>query len=531
MPSKWERCYLRICSQLNKLGLPAYLASSFQNHAYAVACMALLLLFSAPANAEIEITPNNGGSLGGSPAYYFVKFPNSIAVAPPAFLPSGVVPLDITESAYSGDETTNGFANRFEINFRSDVTPPVLTGTQQIVVTFQAYPTTTSPIHPAPIATVNGKACDPSICQGLNAIGTGNHYYAVRYTPQTTLRIGFYPRDICADFYLAGGDAVGCTSGIVTLPTAILSPSMQLSFAVTQVADATSYPPTTTTPTPTPGVTPTPGIQVGKVIDQTTAPVSFTFENIIPSLACPPEATLNNSVIPGDKQIFLDTTGFGFATPNSAAGAPGAALVVVGQDTNATDTVLPDVTMDYAKKNSMNSRIGLGNAMTPVPGFKNSLPDDIHAYRVSFIGQDRAGLYIAPALVDNCKLFPVEVSAVQGFLNKSNCFIATAAFGSIDAAPVTLLREFRDSILLPSALGQSFVHWYYSWSPPAAEWLLFHPVFRLPVLLFLSPLEAIAWLYLHPQWAYLLMGGLFLFFAFLGGHELLKRGKGLHDGS
>jgi hypothetical protein len=57
-------------------------------------------------------------------------------------------------------------------------------------------------------------------------------------------------------------------------------------------------------------------------------------------------------------------------------------------------------------------------------------------------------------------------------------------------------------------LGRSFVHWYYAWSPNAAEWLIDHPVFRFPVLLALIPLQALAWLVLHPimMMVLLLMG-------------------------
>jgi hypothetical protein len=200
--------------------------------------------------------------------------------------------------------------------------------------------------------------------------------------------------------------------------------------------------------------------------------------------------------------------------------------VVVAQDTSVTG-FLPDVSSAYVTKNSLAIPIGLGNSLTSVAGFKNSSSAEVHAYQVSFIGQDRAGLYIAPSAVSSCLLYPVESASIQGFLAKSNCFIATAAFRSIDAAPVALLREFRDSVLLPTSLGRNFVHWYYGWSPPAAEWLMEHPVFRLPVLLFLAPLEIFAWLCLHPGYLYSLFGVLILVFMAFGGYGLFKREKGL----
>jgi hypothetical protein len=73
-----------------------------------------------------------------------------------------------------------------------------------------------------------------------------------------------------------------------------------------------------------------------------------------------------------------------------------------------------------------------------------------------------------------------------------------------------MLRQFRDQVLLHFGLGQAFVHWYYRWSPPAADWLIDHPAFRYPVLVALKPVEAIAWLCLHPVIA-------LLYLALLGG--------------
>jgi hypothetical protein len=50
----------------------------------------------------------------------------------------------------------------------------------------------------------------------------------------------------------------------------------------------------------------------------------------------------------------------------------------------------------------------------------------------------------------------------------SSCFIATAACG-IDSEEVIILRHFRDTVLLDSALGRLFVKTYYCVSPPIAS--------------------------------------------------------------
>jgi len=72
------------------------------------------------------------------------------------------------------------------------------------------------------------------------------------------------------------------------------------------------------------------------------------------------------------------------------------------------------------------------------------------------------------------------------------CFIATAAYGSDTARELDVLRQFRDEVLLPNALGAKFVSFYYEASPPIADFISQHDILRTAVRVgFVDPIVAI----------------------------------------
>ena len=85
---------------------------------------------------------------------------------------------------------------------------------------------------------------------------------------------------------------------------------------------------------------------------------------------------------------------------------------------------------------------------------------------------------------------PVEPVAVAND-SDNGCLIATAAYGTELAPQVQQLREIRDSIVLPTQAGTSFMsafnNAYYTFSPQIADLQREHVVFRESVKIFITP--------------------------------------------
>ena len=77
------------------------------------------------------------------------------------------------------------------------------------------------------------------------------------------------------------------------------------------------------------------------------------------------------------------------------------------------------------------------------------------------------------------------------------CFIATAAFGSPMAKHVAILKDFRDTYLLPHALGRIFIRIYNKYSPPLAHFISKHEILKVAVRISLLPVVAVSYATLH----------------------------------
>lgn len=94
-----------------------------------------------------------------------------------------------------------------------------------------------------------------------------------------------------------------------------------------------------------------------------------------------------------------------------------------------------------------------------------------------------------------------DYSITANFKGFWECFIATAAYGTDTAQQIDVLREFRDTVLLPSSLGVKFVCLYYKTSPPVASFIAKHEVLRTAVRVgFVDPIvQILDWT--HDLWS------------------------------
>jgi hypothetical protein len=396
--------------------------------------------------------------------------------------------IDLTSTSTSSTD------NIILFDIQSNKSFGTLTTGQDVVL--MATVTINSTQVPIPIAYAGGAFCATggnSRCQAVSS----SKYYAAKYSisgGNEVLRVGLYPKDLCASPLNNTGTISGCTSGEVDEPSGTALKTLTVRFYLS-VEDTTQSNP-----------------ELGKIADsEENKTITIQLQQAAPTLTCP--ANIASLYTPGDQEINFNGANLTTAAASSGGSTVGASvdtLIFLAKEDPSTPTTGSGFAADTAQ---IVARVSSGSPGV-ISGFTNTSTGTDHVYNVAIHARDRAGVVsdaFAGEAGSGCTAGPtteyqVQTSSIRGLLVESKCFIATAAFGSAHAAPVLLLRRFRDEFLLQHAAGKLFVSTYYRYSPALAEWLLKHSEWRGVVLQALILVQIWAWLVLHPAWVLLVVG-------------------------
>jgi hypothetical protein len=376
--------------------------------------------------------------------------------------------------------TVSSDANLVWLDVSSNQNFSVSTG-QHVVVTLSTGTSsgTEIPLIGAGIVTTNSAppTCGAGgviSCQG-NRSGATN--LSAVYEPGKVLRVSFSVSALCgtsgATGNLCGTTAPNYTDFQSLLGGATLSQSIVVTFSVVN-----DY------------------ISTGAVSGTGNDSGTFTLQisNIPPVISCPTSGLISDFYFPGDRQIYLTPGKYSSTAGNNTANT-------------FTGTAVKDLVFlasrggvglfsgNAVPSNEVVAYVDVSKGTQAVTGFVNSTNGSDNIYRGAVYAQNEIGLVSA----SGCSVPSPYITAqsIQGMLSKSKCFIATAAYQDADAAPVRMLRNFRDRILSRFELGRRFISKYYEWSPAWAEWAWDKPFVRSVVLRALVPLELAAWAWLE----------------------------------
>ena len=200
------------------------------------------------------------------------------------------------------------------------------------------------------------------------------------------------------------------------------------------------------------------------------------------------------TIVPGDKKIFISVLGADDDSWPELDDISIDRVALFYEELEPTDScVFSNITLANDKKTYDIDDIDDGSFSysKSADGFNN---DKRYCTRMAAI--DQAGnigmLASAASLNDNDH--SAVPSEVFGLLEKGNCFIASASFGSASDPKLHILRNFRDQILAKHQWGQNFIKLYYAHSYQLAVKLLDKPFVKSIVRIVLWPLIAFAYL-------------------------------------
>ena len=319
------------------------------------------------------------------------------------------------------------------------------------------------PLTGAGIVTSN--TAPPSCALG-GCQGNGGYYSAI-YQKGTVLRVSFSISALCA---AQGSGSLCAGNAPSTLVGATLSQSIVVTFGN---ALETATGPVGASSTS------------GGTTDSST--VTLTLSDMPPVLSCP-GGTISDYYFPGDRSVYINPTNYGQST-----GVDGVELKSILVLANRSG--VNGFTGDAIPANEVIAYLDINGGTQAVVGFENTTNGNDNKYDVRLFAQNKIGILSAQpgGSCDVVAPFQFQAQSIQGVLTESKCFIATAAYHDGRAAPVMMLRKFRDRVLAKSSWGKQFIQTYYRYSPALAEWAWDKPLVRSFALRLLAPIEFVAW--------------------------------------
>ncbi|MBI2604576.1 MAG: hypothetical protein HYW49_00705 [Deltaproteobacteria bacterium] len=221
---------------------------------------------------------------------------------------------------------------------------------------------------------------------------------------------------------------------------------------------------------------------VRSVSDMNSASDDDSTEVKITLANCPPGTTSNTvayptlafTLTPGDERVKVKNESTAPTDPTLLK-----SVVVFADRSGSSPGVSAEVAREFIGS--------LGSAEYNIDGLSN---EQTYCFSIGYVSN--AGFISTVPNPLTASRQCATPSQIDGFLNRSTCFVATAAYGTDLDPRLDALRAFRDRVLLNHASGRAFVKWYYSWSPQAAHWLWYRPAARAAVRAALIPVLGLA---------------------------------------
>ena len=224
---------------------------------------------------------------------------------------------------------------------------------------------------------------------------------------------------------------------------------------------------------PNAGVSPTVyGIKFGVVASGAglTSPGDISEQINIVLANCPPATTSGPvyapstpsfSIIPGDGKVKLVNSTL---APSDSV-VPVTGVIVYAQPSNSVPTINAPIQQEFSSLTGVYTIEGLVNDTR----YCFSLG---HKNAAGLVSTDTSWSAQLSTPSGGTSVYCATPSQVDGFLNRSTCFVASVAYGDEWNPKLETLRQFRSDVLLKTKVGRQFVSWYYKNGPKAAEWVM-----------------------------------------------------------